>query len=90
LPEDLSANYARRTSKTINIRHVAEKLYRKLKARADAAGFSLPAYLLREFRLPAKRPTAEELVRRIARAAPVTLQTPAADVVRALRGKLTE
>jgi plasmid stability protein len=43
----------------IQLRHVPDDLHSKLKARAAEAGMSLPAYLLRELRQVAERPTIE-------------------------------
>jgi hypothetical protein len=52
-------------SKTIQVRHVPEKVHRALKARAARAGLSLSDYLLTELRRLAGRPTLDELVERI-------------------------
>ncbi len=71
--------------KTIKIRHVPEKLHRKLKARAALAGLSLSDYLLQEVRHVAERPTMEELLNRISQRAPVTLKSSTAKAIRAER-----
>ena len=49
----------------IQIRHVPEKLHRRLKMRAARAGMSLSEYVLREIRQITERPTLEELTERI-------------------------
>ncbi len=69
-------------SKTIQLRHVPDKLHRKLKARAALAGLSLSAYLLQEIRLIAERPTLEEIRRRLASHAPVDPSVSSAEAVR--------
>jgi antitoxin FitA len=81
-------------SRTIQLRNVPDALYRKLKARADMVGMSLPDYLLSEIREIAKpptlaelrqRPTLAELQQRIQQREPVTLPESAAAAVRAQR-----
>jgi antitoxin FitA len=57
-------------------------LHRKLKARAAVAGQSLSDFLLAELARIAARPTREEMLTRLHGRTAVTLQTPAAVVIR--------
>jgi plasmid stability protein len=66
----------------IEIRHVADPLHRKLKARAAQEGKSLSDYLLREIQRIAERPTLEELRERLARLPPVNPRVPPAQIIR--------
>ena len=66
----------------IQVRNVPDELHRTLKARAALAGMSLSEYLLAELRVLAARPTPDELRRRLAQRAPVSLRTPVATAVR--------
>jgi plasmid stability protein len=69
-------------SRMIQIRNVPDGLHRKLKARAAMAGQSLSDYLLAEIARIAALPTREEMLSRIHRRDRVSLQTPAAVVIR--------
>jgi plasmid stability protein len=69
-------------SKMIQVRNVPEALHRKLKVRAAASGQNLSDYLLAELERLAARPTREEMLTRLHRRKRVTLQTPAAVVIR--------
>jgi plasmid stability protein len=71
----------------IQLRNVPEELHRKLRARAAAAGMSLSDYLLREVRRSVERPTNEELLERLRKAAPVMTRVSPAAAVRAERGR---
>jgi antitoxin FitA len=69
----------------IQIRNVPDPLHRALKARAALAGMTLSEYLLREVERVAARPTAEELLERVAaRRRPALGESPA-EAVRAER-----
>jgi plasmid stability protein len=46
----------------IQLRHVPDDLHRKLKARAAMEGLSLSAYLIREVRQLAEKPTMSEMM----------------------------
>ncbi len=74
-------------SVTIEIRNVPDELYRRLKARAAAAGVSLSDYLLNEIRHVAERPTLEELRARLKRRPAVTLPLSPDQAVRAERDR---
>jgi hypothetical protein len=69
-------------SKTILIRHVPDRLHRRLKARAMRAGMSLSNCLLRELERIGAQYTAEGLRDRLAQLNPVALDEPAAAAVR--------
>ena len=71
--------------KMIQLRHVPDKLHRKLKARAALDGLTLSDYLLREVRKVAERPTPSELQARIKRRSEVAIRESAASAVRAER-----
>lgn len=66
----------------IQIRNVPDPLHRTLKARAASEGLSLSEYLLREMRQIAARPTAAELVDRIASREPVRTKESFAELIR--------
>jgi antitoxin FitA len=69
----------------IQIRNVPEPVHRELKIQAVRAGMSLSEYLLREVQRVAWRPTAEEVLERLAaRRRPALDETPA-EAVRAER-----
>jgi antitoxin FitA len=72
-------------SKMIQIRNVPDALHRRLKSRAAESGHTLSDYLLAELERLAARPTREEMLARLHRRRRVTLQTPAAAVIRAER-----
>ena len=70
-------------SRMIQVRNVPDALHRKLKVRAAAAaGQTLSYYVLRELERLAARPTREEMLARIHARERVTLNTPAAVVIR--------
>jgi antitoxin FitA len=69
----------------IQIRHVPDRLHRRLKARAAREGTSLSDYLLREIELIADLPTPEEMKARLAGRSRSDLHPSAADMVRAER-----
>jgi plasmid stability protein len=69
----------------VQIRNVPAELHRKLKARAALAGMSLSDYLLAEIRELAARPTAAEVLERIASRPTADPAVPPAAAVRALR-----
>ena len=71
--------------KMIQIRHVPDKLHRKLKARAAMEGKSLSDYLRREVELIAERPTVAEMKERLASLSPVNLSVSPAEAIRAER-----
>jgi antitoxin FitA len=65
----------------IQVRNVPYTLHRTLKARAALAGMSLSDYLLTEMRQIARRPTLDELRKRLRQREPVALPMPAARAV---------
>jgi antitoxin FitA len=66
----------------IQIRNVPDALHRRIKARAAQAGKTLSDYLLAEIERIAALPTRDEMLARLHGRRPVTLRTPAADVIR--------
>ncbi|MEO8622882.1 MAG: hypothetical protein ABI625_17550 [bacterium] len=72
-------------SKVIQIRHVPDTLYRRLRARAALAGMSLSDYLRRELEAAAERLTPGELRERLAALQPVTVSMRPSAAVRAER-----
>lgn len=74
-------------SKVIHVRHVPDKLHRRLKRRATVEGLSLSDYLIREMSKLADRPTTSELRARIAERAAVALKMMPADKVRSERDR---
>ena len=72
-------------SKMIQIRHVPDRLHRRLKARAAAAGLTLSDYLRRELERVGDQLTPDELREALARLEPVTLSESPAAAVRAER-----
>lgn len=72
-------------TKMIQVRHVPERLHRRLKTRAAAAGMSLSDYLRLELERAAAQLTAEELKERLAALEAVAMDESAADAVRAER-----
>ena len=78
----VACTHACRMSKMVQIRNVPEALHRKLKVRAADLGQTLTDYLLIELERLAARPTREEMLSRIHSRKRVTLQTPAAVVIR--------
>jgi len=71
----------------IQVRNVPNDLHATLKARAALAGQSLSDYLLAELRRSARRPTPDELRRRLATRRPVRPSPSPARAVRAERRK---
>ena len=69
----------------IQLRHVPDRLHRKLKARAALEGLSLSDYLLREIKRVADQPTLEELQERLACRTPTVLRVRPAEVIRSER-----
>ena len=74
-------------TKMVQIRNVPEQLHRSLKSRAALAGMSLSDFLLRELRKVAERPSAEELLKRLASRGAVKPDVPTAVAVRAERDR---
>ena len=66
----------------VQIRNVPDAVHRELKARAALAGLSLSDFILLEMKRTLERPTREELLRRIARHAPVAARPTPAELVR--------
>jgi len=69
-------------STMVQIRNVPDAVHRELKARAALAGLSLSDFLLLEMKRTLERPTREELLRRVARRAPVPARPSPAELVR--------
>jgi len=69
-------------SSMVQIRNVPDAIHRELKARAALAGLSLSDFLLLEMKRTLERPTREELLRRVARRAPVPVRPTPAELVR--------
>jgi len=69
----------------IQIRHVPDKIHRKLKAKAALEGVSLSEYLLREVSAIAERPSVEELRQRISSRSSVKTTQSMAKAVRSER-----
>ena len=72
-------------SKMIQIRHVPDRLHRRLKARAAAAGMPLSDYLRRELERVGDQLTPDELREALARLEPVVPSESPAAAVRAER-----
>jgi plasmid stability protein len=73
-------------AKMIQIRHVPERLHRRLKARAAAAGMSLSDFLRLELERVGAQLSPDELRERLAALAPIAPDESPADAVRAERG----
>ncbi len=74
--------------KTIHVRNVPDDLHRKVKARANRAGLSLSAYVLRELEQALAIPPVEVVLARIAkRDRPAPTESPA-QMIRAERGAI--
>jgi plasmid stability protein len=73
--------------KMIQIRHVPDRVHRRLKARAAKAGMSLSDYLLKEIERIAARPTLEEVLDRLSRLPPVELHPSPEEVIREERDR---
>ncbi len=74
-------------SNMIQIRNVPDRVHRELKARAALAGMSLSDYLLFQLRRSLERPTREELLKRVAKRAPVWLRSTPTTMVREERNR---
>lgn len=72
-------------SKMIQVRHVPDRLHRRLKARAAGVGMSLSDYLRQELERVAEQLSPEELVARLNALEPVVVRESAAEAVRAER-----
>lgn len=72
----------------IQIRHVPDPLYRRLKARAAAAGMTLSDYLRTELERLASQLSADEVRERLRQLEPVTLPDAAVATLRRTRGPL--
>lgn len=70
----------------IQIRHVPDRLHRRLKARAAAAGMSLSDYLRRELERAGEQLTPDELRERLAQLEPVDPGEAVAEALRSERG----
>ena len=73
-------------SHMIQIRHVPDRLHRRLKARAAAAGMSLSDYLRRELERASEQLTPDELRERLGELEAVDPGESAAKALRAERG----
>lgn len=69
-------------SKMIQIRHVSDRLHRELARRARMSGQTLTDFIEELLRREVARPPREEVFERVARAEPVNLGRPAADLIR--------
>jgi antitoxin FitA len=72
--------------KTVQIRNVPERVHRVLKTRAAQAGMSLSAYLSRELKRVADKPSVEEILERLRKREPVR-DLSGADLVRRSRAQ---
>ncbi len=72
-------------SKMIQIRHVPDRLHRRLKARAAAAGMTLSDYLRIELERVSAQLSVDEVRERLANLDPVVLDETPAEAVRAER-----
>jgi hypothetical protein len=72
-------------AKMVRIRHIPDRLYAVLRARAGRAGMSLSDFLLRELRAVAERPSLDEILDRISRRKSVQPRESPARMVRAER-----
>jgi hypothetical protein len=82
-----TCDYAEDMYRMVQVRNVPEDLHATLKARAALAGQSLSDYLLAELRRVARRPTPEEIRRRLASRRPIRPAESPARAVRAERRK---
>jgi hypothetical protein len=71
--------------KMIQVRNVPDRLHRELMRRARTRGETLTHYLQSVLEREVQRPLAEEVLQRISSRAPVHLDRPAAEVIRAER-----
>jgi plasmid stability protein len=72
-------------ARMIQIRHVADAIHRRLKAKAAMEGMSLSDYLRQEVTEIAARPTVSELRQRLAERSSVRTQVTPAQAVRSER-----
>lgn len=72
-------------SRMIQIRHVPDRLHRRLKARAAAQGMSLSDYLRLELERAAAQLSPDEVRERLEALEPVAVDEPPAAAVRAER-----
>jgi antitoxin FitA len=82
-----TCKYVKHMPKMIQLRHVPDRVHRRLKVRAASEGVSLSDYLVREVTEMAEQPTLDELLERLATREPVKLREPAAVSVRKTRDK---
>jgi antitoxin FitA len=75
-------------SKMIQIRNVPDELHRQLKIKAAERGISLSDLLLQMAEREVNRVSWEEMSERIRSRGRVELTTPAADVIREMRGPI--
>jgi plasmid stability protein len=68
--------------RTIQIRNVPDRVYRKLKKRAKDADMSLSAYVRQELRKSTEGLTIRELSARVRRREPVTKSISVAEIIR--------
>lgn len=71
--------------KMIQIRHVPDRLHRRLTARAAAAGMNLSDYLRAELEQVSAQLTPAEVRERLGELKPVSLRESPADAIRAIR-----
>jgi plasmid stability protein len=71
--------------KTIQVRDVADRVHRILKARAAREGMSLSDFIKKELESSAERPTMREWLERTRQAKPIPTKRSAAQIIRALR-----
>jgi plasmid stability protein len=80
-----TCKYVEDMPKMIQLRHVPDRVHRKLKVRAAMQGVSLSDYLVREVTEIAEQPTVDEWLERLATREPVQLKEHAAGSVRTTR-----
>jgi plasmid stability protein len=69
-------------SKMIQVRNVPDRLHRELKRRARARGQTLTDYIQEILERDVARPPAEEVFKRVANRSAVSLDRPAAALIR--------
>lgn len=69
-------------SKTIQIRNVPDDLHRKLKVQAAELGMTLSDYLISEFRRAVENPSLQEILARLDREEPITLDEDSTMTIR--------
>ena len=77
--------HALHMSKMVQIRSVPDDIHRSLRMKALKAGTSLSEFLLAEITQVANRPSIEEVLARIARRRPPSVQIDSARLVRGMR-----